>query len=103
MLGHEFIESCSVCVCEKSKYIRVGCRAFNVVFHHLRRAFIVVFHHDCLGTPRSLSSRVLIMIWAGFVMILVASYTANLAAFLVLEEGRDALTGVNDPTVGQAS
>ena len=30
------------------------------------------------GTPRSFSSRVLGMVWAGFAMIIVASYTANL-------------------------
>uniref|UniRef100_A0ABM0H1R8 Glutamate [NMDA] receptor subunit 1 n=1 Tax=Saccoglossus kowalevskii TaxID=10224 RepID=A0ABM0H1R8_SACKO len=35
------------------------------------------------GTPRSLSARVLGMVWAGFAMIMVASYTANLAAFLL--------------------
>ncbi|KAH7934307.1 hypothetical protein HPB49_024787 [Dermacentor silvarum] len=38
------------------------------------------------GTPRSFSGRVLGMVWAGFAMIVVASYTANLAAFLVLEK-----------------
>src|SRR6218665_3030102 len=31
-------------------------------------------------TPRSFSARVLGMVWAGFAMIVVASYTANLAA-----------------------
>ena len=37
------------------------------------------------GTPRSFSARVLGMVWAGFAMIIVASYTANLAAFLTVE------------------
>lgn len=49
------------------------------------------------GTPRSFSGRVLGMIWAGFAMIVVASYTANLAAFLVLDRPETALTGINDP------
>lgn len=49
------------------------------------------------GTPRSFSGRVLGMVWAGFAMIVVASYTANLAAFLVLDRPETPLTGINDP------
>merc|ERR1719367_881413 len=49
------------------------------------------------GTPRSFSARVLGMVWAGFAMIIVASYTANLAAFLVLDKPQTSLTGINDP------
>ncbi|XP_076048968.1 glutamate [NMDA] receptor subunit 1-like isoform X2 [Oratosquilla oratoria] len=48
------------------------------------------------GTPRSFSARVLGMVWAGFAMIIVASYTANLAAFLVLDRPQTSLTGIND-------
>lgn len=33
-------------------------------------------------------------------MIMVASYTANLAAFLVLDQPEKGLTGVTDPRVG---
>lgn len=50
-----------------------------------------------VGTPRSFSARVLGMVWAGFAMIIVASYTANLAAFLVLDKPQTSLTGINDP------
>lgn len=53
------------------------------------------------GTPRSFSARVLGMVWAGFAMIIVASYTANLAAFLVLERPKTKLTGINDARVRQ--
>ena len=52
-----------------------------------------------IGTPRSFSARVLGMVWAGFAMIIVASYTANLAAFLVLDKPQTSLTGINDPRV----
>ncbi|OQV18471.1 Glutamate [NMDA] receptor subunit 1 [Hypsibius exemplaris] len=48
------------------------------------------------GTPRSFGGRVLGMVWAGFAMIMVASYTANLAAFLVLDRPQSRLSGVND-------
>ncbi|CAF0729637.1 unnamed protein product [Adineta ricciae] len=48
------------------------------------------------GTPRSFSARVLGMVWAGFTMIMVASYTANLAAFLVLDRPEAGISGIND-------
>ncbi|CAF4707499.1 unnamed protein product, partial [Rotaria sp. Silwood1] len=49
------------------------------------------------GAPKSFSARVLGMVWAGFAMIMVASYTANLAAFLVLDRPDEAsLSGIND-------
>jgi glutamate receptor ionotropic, NMDA 1 len=51
------------------------------------------------GTPRSFSARVLGMFWAGFAMIMVASYTANLAAFLVLDRPEAGLAGINDARV----
>ncbi|CAG0921507.1 unnamed protein product, partial [Notodromas monacha] len=51
------------------------------------------------GTPRSFSGRVLGMVWAGFAMIIVASYTANLAAFLVLDRPKSSLSGINDARV----
>lgn len=42
------------------------------------------------------------MVWAGFAMIIVASYTANLAAFLVLDRPEERITGINDPRVSPA-
>ncbi|CAM4854833.1 unnamed protein product [Rotaria socialis] len=48
------------------------------------------------GTPKSFSARVLGMVWAGFAMIMVASYTANLAAFLVLDRPEASISGIND-------
>lgn len=56
--------------------------------------------HDLpAGAPRSFSARILGMVWAGFAMIIVASYTANLAAFLVLDRPEERITGINDPRV----
>ena len=48
------------------------------------------------GSPRSFGGRLLGMIWAGFAMIIIASYTGNLAAFLVLNRPENELTGIND-------
>ena len=39
------------------------------------------------------------MVWAGFAMIIVASYTANLAAFLVLDRPEALISGIDDPRV----
>ena len=47
-------------------------------------------------TPMSFSARVLGMVWAGFSMIVVASYTANLAAWLVLDTTETEITGLED-------
>ena len=43
------------------------------------------------------------MVWAGFAMIIVASYTANLAAFLVLDRPEASISGIDDARVGCAS
>lgn len=51
------------------------------------------------GTPHSFSARILGMVWCGFVMIIVSSYTANLAAFLVLDKPQRMLSGLDDPRV----
>lgn len=56
-----------------------------------------------VGAPRSFSARILGMVWAGFAMIIVASYTANLAAFLVLDRPEERITGINDPRVRGAA
>lgn len=58
-------------------------------------SFVMLF----AGTPRSFSARVLGMVWAGFAMIIVASYTANLAAFLVLDRPKAVVSGIDDPNV----
>ncbi|XP_031557000.1 glutamate receptor ionotropic, NMDA 1-like [Actinia tenebrosa] len=55
------------------------------------------------GTPRSFSARVLGMVWAGFAMIIVASYTANLAAFLVLDRPKAVVSGIDDPNLRNPS
>ncbi|CAH8491354.1 unnamed protein product [Dicrocoelium dendriticum] len=48
------------------------------------------------GTPRSFSARALGMVWAGFAMIIGASYTANLAAFLVLDRPESSISDIDD-------
>ncbi|XP_072025944.1 glutamate receptor ionotropic, NMDA 1-like [Amphiura filiformis] len=55
------------------------------------------------GTPRSFAARVLGVVWAGFAMIIVASYTANLAAYLVLDKPKGGITGINDARIRNPS
>ena len=74
---------------------------FGMFFEHLLPSCQrFVFPPSFLtGAPRSFSARILGMVWAGFAMIIVASYTANLAAFLVLDRPEERITGINDPRV----
>ncbi|KAI3390050.1 hypothetical protein SNEBB_009579 [Seison nebaliae] len=46
--------------------------------------------------PTSFSGRILGIVWAGFSMIVVSSYTANLAAFLVLDQPEASISGIDD-------
>jgi len=53
---------------------------------------------DSLG-PRGVSSRFVASVWALFAVVFTASYTANLAAFMITKEDYDRISGVNDPLV----
>ncbi|KAK5981381.1 hypothetical protein GCK32_011215, partial [Trichostrongylus colubriformis] len=54
-------------------------------------------------SPMHCAARVLGIVWCGFCMIMVASYTANLAAFLVLDQPEKGLTGITDPRLRNPS
>ena len=49
--------------------------------------------------PRGVSSRFVASVWALFAVVFTASYTANLAAFMITKQDYDRITGVNDPLV----
>jgi len=45
------------------------------------------------------SSRFLAGVWALFAVVFTASYTANLAAFMITKEDYDRISGIKDPLV----
>ena len=49
--------------------------------------------------PRGVSSRFVASVWALFAVVFTASYTANLAAFMITKQDYDRISGVNDPLV----
>lgn len=60
----------------------------------------LVFNNSVpVQNPRGTTSKIMVSVWAFFAVIFLASYTANLAAFMIQEEYVDQVSGLSDKKV----
>lgn len=60
----------------------------------------LVFNNSVpVQNPKGTTSKIMVSVWAFFAVIFLASYTANLAAFMIQEEYVDQVTGLSDKKV----
>uniref|UniRef100_A0A8C6V1N1 Glutamate receptor n=1 Tax=Neogobius melanostomus TaxID=47308 RepID=A0A8C6V1N1_9GOBI len=60
----------------------------------------LVFNNSVpVQNPKGTTSKFIVSVWAFFAVIFLASYTANLAAFMIQEEFVDQVTGLSDKKV----
>ncbi|XP_026518921.1 glutamate receptor ionotropic, NMDA 2D-like, partial [Terrapene carolina triunguis] len=60
----------------------------------------LVFNNSVpVENPKGTTSKIMVLIWAFFAVIFLASYTANLAAFMIQEEYVDTVSGLSDRKV----
>ncbi|XP_056181815.1 glutamate receptor ionotropic, NMDA 2D [Falco biarmicus] len=57
----------------------------------------LVFNNSVpVENPKGTTSKIMVLVWAFFAVIFLASYTANLAAFMIQEEYVDTVSGLSD-------
>ncbi|XP_004374461.1 glutamate receptor ionotropic, NMDA 2C [Trichechus manatus latirostris] len=57
----------------------------------------LVFNNSVpIENPRGTTSKIMVLVWAFFAVIFLASYTANLAAFMIQEQYIDTVSGLSD-------
>ncbi|XP_054938080.1 glutamate receptor ionotropic, NMDA 2C isoform X2 [Physeter macrocephalus] len=57
----------------------------------------LVFNNSVpIENPRGTTSKIMVLVWAFFAVIFLASYTANLAAFMIQEQCIDTVSGLSD-------
>lgn len=60
----------------------------------------LVFNNSVpIENPRGTTSKIMVLVWAFFAVIFLASYTANLAAFMIQEQYIDTVSGLSDKKV----
>uniref|UniRef100_A0A3P9J4T2 Glutamate receptor n=1 Tax=Oryzias latipes TaxID=8090 RepID=A0A3P9J4T2_ORYLA len=57
----------------------------------------IVFNNSVpIENPKGTTSKIMVLVWAFFAVIFLASYTANLAAFMIQEQYIDTVSGLSD-------
>lgn len=60
----------------------------------------IVFNNSVpIENPKGTTSKIMVLVWAFFAVIFLASYTANLAAFMIQEQYIDTVSGLSDKKV----
>lgn len=64
----------------------------------------IVFNNSVpIENPKGTTSKIMVLVWAFFAVIFLASYTANLAAFMIQEQYIDTVSGLSDKKVHRLS
>lgn len=64
----------------------------------------LVFNNSVpVQNPKGTTSKIMVSVWAFFAVIFLASYTANLAAFMIQEEYVDQVSGLSDKKVNAST
>ena len=64
----------------------------------------IVFNNSVpIENPKGTTSKIMVLVWAFFAVIFLASYTANLAAFMIQEQYIDTVSGLSDKKVQSSS
>ncbi|TMS15597.1 Glutamate receptor ionotropic, NMDA 2B [Larimichthys crocea] len=84
-------------------YIHVRCAAYSLTVQSFTIGKAIwllwglVFNNSVpVQNPKGTTSKIMVSVWAFFAVIFLASYTANLAAFMIQEEYVDQVTGLSD-------
>ncbi|CAF1490209.1 unnamed protein product [Adineta steineri] len=80
------------------EYIEQTCTKLNVTFFQsVWLSWVILFRAPAkVNNPKSFTSKFMANIWACFCLAFTASYTANLAAFMITKEEYFDLSGIND-------
>lgn len=94
----EQAENCSHCVSVRLSTVTGG--PTFTIGKSVWLLWALVFNNSVpIENPKGTTSKIMVLIWAFFAVIFLASYTANLAAFMIQEQFIDTVSGLSDRKV----